>query len=600
MQDFIMINDNDNVVVALRTIRAGEKLYVPVTKTADVSGESCGAGGIPVRESGFCVDDRCGDPSRESGPKEVGDPSRESGPKEVGDPFRENGTEEREDPWRGEMREVVALEEIPAGHKMAIGFIPQGGEVIKYGYRIGNAKETVKPGAWIHTHNLKTALGDLLEYTYEPVFPERGRWDGGAEGKVLSREASGSKAEKISRSGGEAATFMGFRRSDGQVGVRNEIWIIPTVGCVNNVAAAIAKQANSRLALQADTASVGGVEEVIAFPHPYGCSQMGEDQEHTRQILADLVRHPNAGGVLVLGLGCENSNIEVLKPYIGDYDEDRVKFLVSQDCEDEVAEALELIDRLIRYASAFKREPVSADRLVIGMKCGGSDGLSGITANPLVGRFSDRLIREGGTTILTEVPEMFGAETILMNRCANEALFLQTVALINDFKTYFKSHNQTIYENPSPGNKKGGISTLEDKSLGCTQKSGSAPVTGVLQYGERVQVSGLNLLSAPGNDLVAATALAAAGAQIVLFTTGRGTPFASPVPTVKISTNSALAGKKANWIDYNAGVLVEDRGMEEETERLFGYVLEVASGRKVCSEEAGYHDMAIFKQGVTL
>ena len=393
---------------------------------------------------------------------------------------------------------------------------------------------------------------------------------------------------------------MGFRRSDGQVGVRNEIWIIPTVGCVNNVAAAIAKQANSRLASQADTASVGGVEEVIAFPHPYGCSQMGEDQEHTRQILADLVRHPNAGGVLVLGLGCENSNIEVLKPYIGDYDEDRVKFLVSQDCEDEVAEALELIDGLIRYASAFKREPVSADRLVIGMKCGGSDGLSGITANPLVGRFSDRLIREGGTTILTEVPEMFGAETILMNRCANEALFHQTVALINDFKTYFKSHNQTIYENPSPGNKKGGISTLEDKSLGCTQKSGSAPVTGVLQYGERVQVSGLNLLSAPGNDLVAATALAAAGAQIVLFTTGRGTPFASPVPTVKISTNSALAGKKANWIDYNAGVLVEDRGMEEETERLFGYVLEVASGRKVCSEEAGYHDMAIFKQGVTL
>ena len=424
-----------------------------------------------------------------------------------------------------------------------------------------------------------------MEYTYEPVFPERGRWGGGAEGKVLSREVSGLKAEKIFGSGGEAATFMGFRRSDGQVGVRNEIWIIPTVGCVNNVAAAIAKQANSRLASQADTASVGGVEEVIAFPHPYGCSQMGEDQEHTRQILADLVRHPNAGGVLVLGLGCENSNIEVLKPYIGDYDEDRVKFLVSQDCEDEVAEALELIDGLIRYASAFKREPVSADRLVIGMKCGGSDGLSGITANPLVGRFSDRLIREGGTTILTEVPEMFGAETILMNRCANEALFHQTVALINDFKTYFKSHNQTIYENPSPGNKKGGISTLEDKSLGCTQKSGSAPVTGVLQYGERVQ---------------AATALAAAGAQIVLFTTGRGTPFASPVPTVKISTNSALAGKKANWIDYNAGVLVEDRGMEEETERLFGYVLEVASGRKVCSEEAGYHDMAIFKQGVTL
>ncbi len=302
----------------------------------------------------------------------------------------------------------------------------------------------------------------------------------------------------------------------------------------------------------------------------------------------------------MLGLGCENSNIDVLKPYIGQYDENRVKFLAAQDCEDEVEESLEIIRELTEYASSFRREEIPVSELVIGMKCGGSDGLSGITANPLVGRFSDRLIREGGTTILTEVPEMFGAETILMNRCADEELFGQTVKLINDFKQYFKSHNQTIYENPSPGNKKGGISTLEDKSLGCTQKSGSAPVKGVLQYGETVRTKGLNLLSAPGNDLVAATALAAAGAQIVLFTTGRGTPFASPVPTVKISTNSALAGKKSNWIDFNAGVLAEEGNMEEETKELFDYVTEVASGRKVCSEEAGYHDMAIFKQGVTL
>jgi len=344
----------------------------------------------------------------------------------------------------------------------------------------------------------------------------------------------------------------------------------------------------------------GTVDEVIAFPHPYGCSQMGEDQEYTRRILTDLVKHPNAGGVLVLGLGCENSNIDVLKPYIGPYDEDRVKFLVSQDCRDEVAQGLETVKGLIKYAAGFQREPISASELVVGMKCGGSDGLSGITANPLVGCFSDRLVAMGGTTILTEVPEMFGAETILMNRCANEELFHQTVALINDFKNYFKSHGQTIYENPSPGNKKGGISTLEDKSLGCTQKSGSALVQGVVPYGGRVETKGLNLLSAPGNDLVAATALAAAGAQIVLFTTGRGTPFASPVPTVKISTNSALAGKKSNWIDFNAGVLVEDGSMERETEELFAYVLEVASGRKVRSEEAGYHDMAIFKQGVTL
>ena len=497
MQDFLKINENDKVVVALKTIPAGETITVDV---------------------------------------------------------------------QGEKRQITALEEIPAGHKMAICDIPAGEEVIKYGYRIGNAKEDIRAGAWVHTHNLKTALGDLLGYQYEPVEVEEKRT--------------------------EDVTFMGFKRPDGKVGVRNEIWIVPTVGCVNNVATAIARQANRFVK--------GTVEEVIAFPHPYGCSQMGDDQEHTRQILADLINHPNAGGVLVLGLGCENSNIDVLKNYIGDYDENRVRFLVAQECEDEIAEAVEVVKELIEYASDFRREPVSVSRLVIGMKCGGSDGVSGITANPLVGRFSDTLISKGGTTILTEVPEMFGAETILMNRCADRELFDKTVELINDFKNYFKSHNQTIYENPSPGNKKGGISTLEDKSLGCTQKSGSAKVKGVLRYGETVKTAGLNLLSAPGNDLVAATALAAAGAQIVLFTTGRGTPFASPVPTVKIATNSTLAGRKKNWIDFNAGVLVEDRSMEEETAKLFAYVVEVASGRKVCSEETGFHDMAIFKQGVTL
>lgn len=507
MQNFIKINDNDNVVVALNAIPQGEAV------TVSVSGREC---------------------------------------------------------------RITAREEIPAGHKMAVCDIPAGGEVLKYGYRIGNAKEESPAGAWIHTHNVGTALGDLLEYSYEPV---------------AAVQDAGQTTPKSN--GAQDVIFMGFNRPDGKVGVRNEIWVIPTVGCVNNVATAIARQANAFVR--------GTVEEVIAFPHPYGCSQMGEDQEHTRVILADLINHPNAGGVLVLGLGCENSNIGELMPYIGDYDENRVKFLVAQECEDEIAEAVEIVRGLIDYAAGFEREPVSVEKLVVGMKCGGSDGLSGITANPLVGRFSDLLISRGGTTILTEVPEMFGAETILMNRCANQELFHKTVDLINDFKQYFKSHNQTIYENPSPGNKKGGISTLEDKSLGCTQKSGSALVKGVLQYGERVQAPGLNLLSAPGNDLVASTALAAAGAHIVLFTTGRGTPFASPVPTVKISTNSGLAGRKANWIDFNAGVLVEDdRSMAEEARNLFDYVVEVASGRQVCSEAAGFHDMAIFKQGVTL
>ncbi|MCH5249055.1 MAG: altronate dehydratase [Lachnospiraceae bacterium] len=462
--------------------------------------------------------------------------------------------------------QVTAKENIPAGHKMALADIAEGGDVIKYGFRIGNAKENISAGQWIHTHNIKTALGDLLEYTYEPT---------------------GAK-----ESSSEDVTFMGYNRPDGKVGVRNEVWVIPTVGCVNNIASALAKSATQRVK--------GSVEEVIAFPHPYGCSQMGDDQEHTRTILADLINHPNAGGVLVLGLGCENSNIDVLKDYIGEVDPKRVKFLVCQDTEDEMEAGGKLLDELISYASEFKREPISVSKLIIGMKCGGSDGFSGITANPLVGKFSDLLISKKGTTILTEVPEMFGAETILMNRCENKELFDETVKLINDFKNYFKSNNQTIYENPSPGNKKGGISTLEDKSLGCTQKSGSAPVKGVLAYGQRVETPGLNLLSAPGNDLVASTALAASGAHIVLFTTGRGTPFASPVPTVKISSNSALAGKKKNWIDFNAGVLVEDKDIDETAKELFDYVVEVASGKKVCSEEAGFHDMAIFKQGVTL
>ena len=462
--------------------------------------------------------------------------------------------------------QVTTLEEIPQGHKFALKPIGAGEEVIKYGFRIGFAKEDIPAGGWVHVHNIRTALGDLLEYQYEPA-------------------ASGLKES-------EHAYFDGYRRADGKVGVRNEIWIIPTVGCVNSIAQALEKKAKKLV--------TGTVEDVIAFPHPYGCSQMGDDQENTRKVLADMVHHPNAGGVLVLGLGCENSNIPVLKEYIGEYDEQRVKFLQCQDVEDEQEAAMALLEELAAYAGAFSREKIDASELIIGMKCGGSDGLSGITANPTVGAFSDLLISKGGTTILTEVPEMFGAETILMNRCETPELFDKTVHLINDFKNYFTSHNQTIYENPSPGNKKGGISTLEDKSLGCTQKSGSAPVKGVLAYGEPVKTKGLNLLSAPVNDLVASTALAVSGAHIVLFTTGRGTPFASPVPTVKISSNSKLAGHKDNWIDFNAGRMVEDKSKEELAQELFDYVLAVASGKKVKAEEAGFHDMAIFKQGVTL
>ena len=463
-------------------------------------------------------------------------------------------------------QQCTLLEDIPQGHKFALTTIEEQQQIIKYGSPIGVAITKILAGSWIHTHNMKTGLGDLLDYSYQKDI---------------------HMLEPL-----EERFFQGYRRSNGKVGVRNEIWIIPTVGCVNSIALAIAAKSKQF--------KPEGIEEIVAFPHPYGCSQMGEDQEHTRQILADLINHPNAGGVLVLGLGCENSNIDELKKYIGSYDENRVKFLVSQECEDEIEQSLTLVKQLCDYASTYKRESISCKELIIGMKCGGSDGLSGITANPTVGVFSDLLIARGGTTILTEVPEMFGAETLLMNRCKDEETFEKTVSLINSFKNYFKNHNQTIYENPSPGNKKGGISTLEDKSLGCTQKSGSAPVVDVLNYGECVKTNGLNLLNAPGNDLVASTALAASGAHIVLFTTGRGTPFASPVPTVKISSNSRLYETKKNWIDFNCGSLTEGGTLFDLGNELFDYIIEVASGRLVKAEEAGFHDMAIFKQGVTL
>lgn len=464
---------------------------------------------------------------------------------------------------------ITALTDVPSGHKMAVKDIAAGESVIKYGEPIGKAKEQIPKGTHIHTHNLSTRLDEEVSYTYEPAVKE-----------------SPVSAAPL------RDTFKGFLRKDGKVGIRNEIWIVPTVGCVNNVAQKIADLAKEYVK--------GSVDTVVAFTHPYGCSQMGGDQENTRTVLADIITHPNAGGVLVLGLGCENSNIGVLKPYLGNFDEDRIRFLVSQEVEDEVSTGLEIVKGLIDKASLDQRTDCPVSKLIVGLKCGGSDGFSGITANPLVGLFSDLLVEKGGTTILTEVPEMFGAETLLMNRCENESLFKKTVKLINDFKEYFKSHGQTVYENPSPGNKAGGISTLEDKSLGCTQKSGSTPVKGVLAYGEKVTEKGLNLLSAPGNDLVAATALSASGAHIVLFTTGRGTPFATLVPTVKISSNSSLAGKKSNWIDFNAGAVLEEKSFKELSYDLYNYVLEVAEGKLVLSEEAGYHDIAIFKQGVTL
>ena len=466
-----------------------------------------------------------------------------------------------------ETHAVTLKTDVPAGHKVALYDLKAGDHVIKYGFPIGYAKEDIAAGSHVHVHNLHTLLAGELSYSYQPV-----------DAKLPPMETK---------------CFMGYPRKDGRAGIRNELWILPTVGCVNEIARALSIEAQSLVG--------EGVEAVVSFAHPYGCSQMGEDQENTRRILGNLATHPNAGGVLVLGLGCENSGVDILKGYMGDYDPDRVRFLICQQVEDEHEAGMALLQELAATMRGEKRVSCPASKLVVGLKCGGSDGFSGITANPTIGGFSDRLGAQGGTTILTEVPEMLGAETILMSRAANQDVFRKTVSLINDFKRYFEEHHQTIYENPSPGNKAGGISTLEDKALGCTQKSGFGPVQDVLKYGEQVKTPGLNLLSAPGNDLVASTALAAAGAQLVLFSTGRGTPFACPVPTVKISSNSALAAKKKTWIDFDAGrLLSEGIPLPELAEQLEEKVLRVASGELVTAERHGFHDLAIFKSGVTL
>ena len=462
---------------------------------------------------------------------------------------------------------VTLREDIPAGHKFALCDIAENENVVKYGFPIGHATQPISAGSWVHTHNVKTNLSGLLEYGYHPH----------------------PCAMPVDRK----AAFEGYVREDGRVGIRNEVWIVNTVGCVNGTAKTLERMAQA--------AYGDRVDGVHCFAHPYGCSQLGEDHRNTQKLLASMVRHPNAGAVLVLSLGCENNNVNEFKKVLGDYNPERVKFLVTQDMEDEIEAGMRLLDELTAYASAFKRQTVDASELVIGLKCGGSDGLSGITANPLLGCTSDLLARHGGTTLLTEVPEMFGAETLLMDRCKDEATFRKAVDLINNFKEYFIRHGQEVYENPSPGNKAGGISTLEDKALGCTQKSGFSPVRDVLAYGERVHTPGLNLLSAPGNDLVAATALASVGAQIVLFSTGRGTPFACPVPTLKIATNTPLATKKHGWIDFNAGQLLTDgKTLPELSQALMEDVLATASGRLVCSERNGFHDLAIFKTGVTL
>lgn len=436
------------------------------------------------------------------------------------------------------------------GHKYARCNIKKGEPVIKYGFPIGFASADIAQDEHVHTHNLKTGLSGVNEYEYTPQLTERTKEN--------------------------APDIYAFVRKNGDIGIRNDIWIINTVGCVNKTAEILAKKTGA-----------------LNFPHPYGCSQLGGDHLRTQQILCGLIKHPNAGGVLVLGLGCENNNISELKKVLGEYDSERIKFLNVQDCDDEIAQGVKIIEDLQKQAEKDTRKKVPASMLKIGLKCGGSDGLSGITANPLVGRMAEKFSDMGACAVLTEVPEMFGAEQILMNRCVNKDIFEKTVNLINRYKAYFIAHNQPVSENPSPGNKAGGITTLEEKSLGCVQKGGNAPVTAVLDYGDTANTPCLNLLNGPGNDMVAVTNLTAVGCHIILFTTGRGTPLGAPVPTLKIATNSLLAAHKSHWIDFDA--------QSGDSDSLFNLILKTTNGEyKAKNEENGYREIAIFKDGVTL
>ncbi|MBP1907747.1 altronate hydrolase [Paenibacillus turicensis] len=463
---------------------------------------------------------------------------------------------------------ITALQDIPQGHKFALEPIDAEASVVKYGFPIGHATELIAQGEWVHTHNVKTNLAGEEQYEYVPElhpvkYPKRDLF------------------------------FQGYRRANGKVGIRNDLYIVPTVGCVNGVAELMLQQFKQKYT------DLGSFDNITILKHPYGCSQLGDDHQMTRSILLDAVHHPNAGGVLVFGLGCENNIVAEFKEVLGEYDESRVKFLVAQEVGNEVEVGLGLLDEIYEAAANDKRVPIPLYELNVGLKCGGSDGFSGITANPLLGAFSDFLISQGGTTVLTEVPEMFGAEKMLMARAENEEVFEQIVALINNFKQYFLSYGEPVYENPSPGNKAGGISTLEDKSLGCTQKAGTAPVVDVLQYGEKLRKKGLSLLQAPGNDLVASSALAASDCHLVLFTTGRGTPFGSFVPTIKVATNNQIYNNKQHWMDFNAGTLLETP-MEEVLEQFIDYIIEVASGKPTRNEQNDVRELAIFKTGVTL
>jgi len=474
------------------------------------------------------------------------------------------------DPGPASGASLQVRELIPRGHKLALRKISAGSPVRKYGWPIGQAKRDIAAGSLVHTDNLTTLLTGVNRYEYQPAAP-------------LRATAAGLD---------QPPQFMGYRRSGGRVGTRNEIWIVATVGCVTRTAERIARLGAQRYA--------GHLDGIHALTHPFGCSQLGDDLAQTRRILASLIMHPNAGGVLVVGLGCESNQLDQLLIEAGGVDKSRLRAFNAQASDDEIEAGLAALAELVAVAACDEREPCPLSSLAIGLKCGGSDGFSGITANPLVGRIADEVSAAGGTPILTEIPEVFGAEQLLMRRAVDARVFEDVVSLINNFKQYFLDHGQPVYENPSPGNIAGGITTLEEKSLGAVQKGGRAPVSQVLLYGERASRPGLALLEAPGNDAVSSTALVAAGATLLLFTTGRGTPLGFPVPTLKIASNTALAQKKPRWIDFDAGQVLEGTSMDDAAQELMRLVIETASGKPTRNELNDEREIAIWKTGVVL
>lgn len=451
---------------------------------------------------------------------------------------------------------LVASGEIPAGHKFALRDINIGEYIIKYGEIIGRASANIKKGEWVHTHNVKSHLDEKFEYSYNPVFPEM---------------------QKTS------ATFKGYKRKQGRAGIRNDIYIIPTVGCVNNVC--------KRLEALAQKYVTGSIDGIFALTHQFGCSQLGQDNDNIKKLLCGVALNPNASFVLFVGLGCENNGLDGIKEYLKPYGRDNIAYFNCQDVKDEIEYGLDILKEFADKAKGLKRENVDMKELCIGLKCGGSDGYSGLTANPLVGEITDKIVSEGGSAILTEVPEMFGAEQLLMNKCKNSEVFEKYKKMIIDFKNFYTSQGFPVYENPSPGNKKGGITTLEEKSLGCVEKAGSSQIVDVLDYGETVKEQGVSALNAPGNDLIAATALAASGCQIVLFTTGRGTPFSTFVPTMKVASNERISDFKNNWIDFNAYSMDENK--------FYDKILKCINGEYKCKSE-DIREIAFYKTGVTL